>query len=633
MNRSACARSRRVLLLRPLRWQLVVAILLFTLPLAAAVPGESEFRRSCAGCHGLDGKGGERAPAAQPAGRTAAQIAELIRSGIPARGMPAFPHLSAAEVQALAGFVSSVTPPAAPVARLAVRPLPFSELVSPPAGSWPTYHGQLSGNRHSSLSAIHRGNVSRLALRWMATLPGAGQLQVTPVVIDDVMYITAANECHALDARNGRRLWSYRRPRTKGVAGDAGGGVNRGVAVLGTRLFLVTDDAHLLALDRASGELLWDKEMADHRLNYGATSAPLVVGGLVLSGTSGGDEGVRGFLAAFRAETGNEVWRHWTVPRPGEAGAETWGPQGLEHSCASTWLTGSYDSSTRLVYWATGNPCPDFNGDQRPGDNLYSASVLALRPADGSRVWYYQFTPHDTHDWDAQQTLMLVDAPFGGRTRSLLLQANRNGFFYVLDRTSGKLLRATPFVKNLTWARGIGADGRPILLPGSEPTDTGSRVCPSVDGATNWMSTAFNPQTGFFYVMTREMCSIYRKEQEVWRAGKSFYGGGIKDPPGERGQKVLRALNLATGAVAWEYPQTGTGKTWGGLLSTAGGLVFLCDDSGDFTAVDAATGKRLWAFPANQFWHASPMTFTVAGRQLVAIAGGPNILVFGMPEE
>ncbi|MCX6625813.1 MAG: PQQ-binding-like beta-propeller repeat protein, partial [Acidobacteria bacterium] len=454
---------------------------------------------------------------------------------------------------------------------------------------------------------------------------------VTPIVVDGVMYVTAVNECHALDARNGKRLWTYQRPRTKGVIGDAGGGINRGAAVLGNRLFLVTDHAHLLALDRSSGELLWETEMADYRQNYGATSAPLVVGDLVLSGTSGGDEGVRGFLAAYHADTGKEAWRFWTVPLPGEPAASTWIGKGLEHGCTAAWLTGSYDPSTKLIFWATGNPCPDFNGDQRLGDNLYSDSVLALRPSDGSLAWHYQFTPHDLHDWDAQQTLMVVDATFAGRKRPLLVQANRNGFFYVLDRTNGELLLARPFVRKLTWASGIGSDGRPRLLPGAEPTEAGVRACPAIEGATNWMSTAFNPSTGLYYVMALEKCSIYRKEEEVWQAGKSFYGGGTKDPPEEPGRKFLRAIDITTGRIAWEYAQTGPGSSWGGLLSTAGGLVFLGDDNGEFTAVDAVTGKRLWAFQANQHWRASPMTYTAGGQQMVAIAGGPNILVFALP--
>ena len=480
------------------------------------------------------------------------------------------------------------------------------------------------------MKQIHTGNVAGLAPKWMFPVAGSDRLQVTPLVVDGVMYVTAANEAYALDARSGRQIWRYRRPRTKGLAGDAAGGINRGAAMLDDRLFMVTDHAHLIALDRVTGRLLWDIEMADHRQNYGATSAPLVVKDLLISGISGGDEGVRGFLAAYKISTGERVWRFWTVPAPGEPLSETWVGKDIEHGCATTWLTGTYDPETGLLYWTTGNPCPDYNGDERKGDNLYSDSVLALKPETGELRWHYQFTPHDLHDWDAQQTAMLIDAPFGGRQRKLLAQASRNGFFYVLDRTSGELLLATPFVHKLTWASGVGADGRPKVEPSATPTPEGATVCPAVRGATNWMSTAFNPSTGLFYVSVLEKCEVYTKSPAVWEAGKSYYGGGARQVPGDRGQHYLRALDVATGKIAWEYPQTGPSGTWGGVLSTGGGLVFFGDNNGSFGAVDSKTGKPLWSFPANQLWKASPMTYLVDGKQYVAIAAGSNIVAFGL---
>ena len=261
------------------------------------------------------------------------------------------------------------------------------------------------------------------------------------------MYVTTANECYALDAGSGRRIWHFRRPRTKGLAGDAAAGINRGVAVAGDRVFMATDHAHLVALDRFSGKLLWDTTMADWRENYGATSAPLVVGDLVVSGTSGGDEGIRGFVAAFDQATGREVWRFWTVPRPGEPGAETWRGKAIDYPCAATWLTGTYDPALDILYWPTGNPCPDYDGRERLGDNLYSDAILALEARSGRLKWYFQFTPHDVWDWDAQQPPVLIDVTWRGQPRRLLLHANRNGFFYVLDRTSGALLLAEAFVK------------------------------------------------------------------------------------------------------------------------------------------------------------------------------------------
>jgi PQQ-dependent dehydrogenase (methanol/ethanol family) len=522
-------------------------------------------------------------------------------------------------------------------AKLRPTGLSFTEIVKPKPGDWPTYHGQLSGNRHSQLRQIHIGNVAQLAPKWIFSIPNARRLEVTPVVVDGVMYVTTANRAYALDARNGRQIWRYQRPLTKGLVGDAAGAINRGVAVLGDKVFMVTDHAHLIALHRLTGRLLWDVEMADYRENYGATAAPLVVKDLVVSGISGGDEGVRGFLAAYKASTGEQVWRFWTIPAPGEPLSETWVGNSLPpskvlmHGCATTWLTGTYDTKANLLYWTTGNPCPDYNGDERKGDNLYSDSVLALEPETGKLRWYYQFTPHDLHDWDAQQTPMLIDSEFRGRMRQLLVQANRNGFFYVLDRITGELLLAKPFVEQLTWASGIGSDGRPQILDGTAPTPAGVKVCPAVEGATNWMATAYNPGTGLFYVMALEKCVIYSKSQEQWEKGKSFYGGGTREVPGEPGRKYLRAIDVKTGKIVWQYAQIGPANSWGGALSTAGGLVFFGDDSGAFSAVEAKTGKLLWYFHTNEQWKASPMTYLAGGKQYVAVAAGSNILSFGIP--
>jgi alcohol dehydrogenase (cytochrome c) len=474
--------------------------------------------------------------------------------------------------------------------------------------------------------------VARLAPRWIYSISGASRLEVTPVVVEGVMYVTTANECHALDAGSGRRIWDYRRPRTMGLAGDAAGGINRGVAVAGDRVFMVTDHAHVIALDRFTGRLLWDTEMADWRQNYGATSAPLAVGNLVVSGTSGGDEGIRGFVAAFVQATGREAWRFWTVPKRGEPGSETWIGKDIDRPCAAAWLTGTYDAELDTLYWPTGNPCPDYDGGERLGDNLYSDSIVALDARSGRLKWHYQYTPHDLWDWDAQQPPVLVEAEWQGQPRKLLLHANRNGFFYVLDRTNGALLLAKPFVKKLTWAREIGRDGRPVLNPGQEPTAEGTKVCPAVEGATNWFSTSFSPATGLYYVQTLEKCTVYKKEPAEWQAGKSYYGGSTKDAPDEPGQKVLRAIDVKTGAVAWELPQAGAARSWGGTLATASGLVFFGEDGGALMAVDAASGKPLWQFQANTLWKASPMTYLFDGRQHVAVAAGSSILSFALVE-
>jgi alcohol dehydrogenase (cytochrome c) len=629
--------------------------------------GRRQYEAVCSRCHGADGNGGELGPAiaARLAERDDAQLAALVRDGLPGAGMPAF-GIPDREMGPLVAFLRTLRPTrgSAPprvtvettdgrslqglalnqtsldlqllsddrrihlLRRVGERYRPVTSQVD-----WPTYNGQLSGNRFSTLGQIDKANVGRLAPRWVFTVPDAPRLEVTPVVVEGIMYVTAANECYALDAGNGRRIWGYRRPRTKGLAGDAAGGINRGVAVGGDRVFMVTDHAHVIALDRHTGALLWDTEMADWRLNYGATSAPLAVGRLVFSGTSGGDEGNRGFVAAFDQETGKEAWRFWTVPKRGEPGSETWQGKDIDHPCASAWLTGTYDPDLDTLYWPTGNPCPDYDGRERLGDNLYSDSILALDATTGRLKWYFQATPHDVWDWDAEQPPVLVDADWQGHKRRLLLHANRNGFFYVLDRGQGQLLLAKAFVKKLTWAREIGPDGRPILLPDQEPNPEGRTVCPTVEGATNWFSTSFNPATGLYYVQTLEKCTLYaRSVPREWKAGQSYYGGTTKDVPDEPGQKVLRAIDFKTGQVAWELPQAGAAQSWGGTLTTASGLVFFGEDSGALMALDASTGRHLWHFQANTLWKASPMTYMFDGAQHLAVAAGPNILSFALVE-
>lgn len=554
-----------------------------------------------------------------------AEIVEVQRGGSP---MPPAP-LKEADIRNVIAFLRGAEPV---VKRASEGPASgFDRIARPRKGEWPTYNGDIGGNRHSTLDQITPGNVASLAPRWMFPIRDSQRLEVTPIVMDGVMYVTAANQVYALDAGTGRPIWQFRRDRTKALVGDAASGINRGVAIFGDRIFLTTDNAHLIALHRTTGAVLWEIEVADSREHYGTTSAPLVVKDLVITGTSGGDEGARGFFAAYRASTGEKVWQFWTVPRRGEPGSETWVGSALEHGCSTAWLTGTYDTQANLLYWTAGNPCPDYNGDERKGDNLYSNSVLALDPATGKLRWYFQFTPHDLHDWDSVQTPVLVDAPFGGRHRKLLLHANRNGFFYVLDRLTGEFLRGTPFAKQ-TWASGLDDKGRPKLLAGTTPTPEGVKVCPAVEGATNWMSPAYSPATGFYYVMTLDKCSIYTRAEAVWKPGQSFYGGDTRNVPGEPGTKVLRAIDLQNGKIAWEVPQLGPANSWGGVLSTTSGLLFYGDDSGAFAAVEAKTGKPLWNFHTNQLWKASPMTYMADGRQFVAVAAGSNIVAFALPE-
>lgn len=565
---------------------------------------------------------------------SAARVAETIRQ--PGSPMPAF---RGDAVNDLVAYLSRLDgrPDNAVRARYlrAQAELPgtveFASIQDPKLGDWPTYNGRLHGNRHSSLDEITARNVGKLVPDWIFPMRAPRGLEATPIVLDGIMYVTAPNEVRAVDARVGREIWQFSRPRTEGVMGDAGAGANRGAAILGDRVFLVTDDANLIAVDRLSGQLLWEAEMADHRDHYGGTLAPLVVNDLIIAGVGGGDEGIRGFLAAYEADTGEEAWRFWTVPLPGEPLSETWAGSVLPHGCAGTWLTGTYDPELDLLYWPTGNPCPDMNGDERQGDNLYSDSILAIAPKTGELRWHYQYTPHDLYDWDANQTPMLIDADFRGRQRKLLVHANRNGFFYVLDRTNGELLLAKPFVEKMTWATGIGPDGRPQKLPGTAPTYGGNEVCPSLAGATNWMPPSYSPQTGLVYVQTIEQCNIFTKRDEKWQRGKAYFGGAARAVPGERVVSSLRAIELATGKIAWDRPHGNPDRPWTGVLSTDGGIVFYGDGDGTFTAADAGSGEPLWHFHTNDRWKASPMTYLAGGRQYVAVAAGFNIIAFALP--
>jgi alcohol dehydrogenase (cytochrome c) len=502
----------------------------------------------------------------------------------------------------------------------------FREVTS--SVDWPGYNGDPGGNRYTTLAQITKANVARMAPKWTFALPNTGRLQVTPVVTGGIMYVSAGNECYALDAGTGREIWHYRRASTRGTPG---GTTNRGVATMGDRVFMQTDNAHVIALNRFNGELLWDTEMADWHLSYFSTSAPLAVGSLLVAGTGGGEHGARGFVAAYDQASGKEVWRFWTVPLPGEPKSETWQGKGIAHGGAPTWFTGTYDAQLDTVYWPTGNPSAEYNGDDRTGDNLYSDCILALDAKTGKLKWHYQGTPHDLWDWDATETPVVIDANWQGKPRKLLLHANRNGFFYVFDRTDGKLLLAKAFVRNLTWASGIGEDGRPVKLPNQEPSPAGTKVCPSQDGATNWFSPSYNPATGLYYVQTFEKCSVYTKSDPgAWQPNREYLGGSQHRPPGEKPQRILKAIDIATGKIAWELPQPGPAESWGGTLSTATGLVIFGEEGGALMAADAVTGKPLWSFPTNQVWKASPMTYMFDGRQYVAVAAGSNIIAFGV---
>ena len=625
--------------------------------------GRKVFESRCARCHGADGNGGEMGPpiVLRLSTRDDAGLAELVHQGIPARGMP--PNdVAGSELTDLVRFLRSIEkrPEAKPIVRLKVRTTTgatldgqvlaegFDDLqlladdkrvhllrrvgdrVREVTSSvdWPTYNGDTRGNRYTTLAQVDKTTVTRLAPKWVFAFPGAGSLQGTPIVVSGIMYVTAPNECIALDAGTGRLIWQFKRPRTTGITA---GSANRGVGVAGDRVFFETDNAHILALNRFTGDVLWETVLEDWKKNYAASSAPLPAGNLVISGVTGGEHGANGFVAAHDQETGKEVWRFWTVPKSGEPGSETWQGKDIEHGGAPTWFTGSYDPDLDIVYWPTGNPTKEYNGDHRKGDNLYSDSILALDRKTGKLKWHYQFTPHDLWDWDATETSVLVDADWQGQPRKLMLHANRNGFFYVFDRQNGKLLLAKPFIKTLTWASSIGPDGRPIKIAGQDPSPEGTKVCPSQDGATNWYSPSFSPVTRLYYIQTFEKCSVYTKrDQGDWESGKTYLGGTQRTATDPKPERILRAIDIRTGAIAWELPQRGPAFSWGGTLATSTGLVIFGEDGGALMAADAVTGKPLWMFQTNQTWKASPMTYMFDGKQYIGVAAGGNIIVFGV---
>ncbi len=498
--------------------------------------------------------------------------------------------------------------------------------------NWVSYNGDYTGRRFSSLAQVTPANVSRLAAKWVFHTQNEGVLEVTPVVVAGVMFITGSNDAYALDARTGTLLWHHARGVSSGLIDDASGHINRGVAVLGTRVYMETDNAHLLCLDARSGNLIWDVAYANNNKNYGATSAPLIVKDKVLVGTSGGDDGVRGFVAAYDAQTGKQVWRFWTIPAPGEKGSESW-PAGEAylHGGGTTWMPGTYDPELNTLYWGTSNPSPDYDGSVRPGDNLYTSSLVALDPDTGKMKWYFQFNPHDLYDYDSVQTPVLVDAKFKNKPRKLVVTANRNGFLYILDRMTGQYLYSTQFSPSMNWAKGIDENGRPVsnnLIPDAK----GVTVCPGIVGATNWYSPSYDPQTNMFYFRSREACSFIFVKTEPFEEGHPYYSTGASRPPGNSPNAgYINAFDLNKLDFAWRDKQIGGREAWAGVMTTAGGLVAFGNDANQFEIDDALTGKPLWAFNLGQAMHASPMSYGIEGKQYFSVAAGDDVFAFALP--
>ena len=509
--------------------------------------------------------------------------------------------------------------------------------------NWLTYSGNYKSQRYSTLAQITPENVKNLELQWIFQVRSLEKFEATPIVVDGVMYtVEAPNNIIALDAATGRVFWTYSYTPAQ-TARPCCGRVNRGLGILGDTVFMATIDARLIAVDAKNGSELWNVAVAKPESGYAMTLAPLVVKDKVIVGTAGGEYGIRGFIAGYDAKTGKEAWRFYTIPGPGEPGHETWpgNSDSWQHGGASVWVTGSYDPDLNLTYWGIGNPGPDRNGDERAGDNLYACSVVALDADTGKLKWYYQFSPHDEFDYDSTQVPVLADMQWQGSLRQVMMFANRNGFFYVLDRATGQFLLGKSFVE-VNWATGFDAKGRPQRVPGMVPTTQGTLILPGNQGGTNWYNPSYSPKTGLFYVPTwANYSSLYVKEVTPYEEGARFNGGTARatTPNGIRtnvnnyakedeGYGAIRALDPHTGEMKWQFKMTDV--TDAGVLTTASNLLFSGGREGYFYALDARDGKMLWKFPVGGRVISGPMTYSLNGKQYVEIAAGNSVFVFSL---
>ena len=507
--------------------------------------------------------------------------------------------------------------------------------------NWLTYSGSYMSQRHSPLTQVTPANVKNLELQWVWQARSLERFQATALVVDGILYtVQAPNDIVALDAVTGRLFWSYSY-RPAAAARPCCGRVNRGVAIHGDTLFMGTIDAHLIAVDAKGGKPIWDVAVAKPESGYAITHAPLVIKDKVLIGVAGGEFGIRGFLAAYDVKTGKEAWRFYTIPGPGEKGNETWGGDSWKRGGGPIWLTGSYDPDLNLTYWGTGNPSPDYNGDLRPGDNLYTSSVIALDADTGKIKWHYQFTPHDEFDFDSTQVPVLANVRWQNRDRKVMFFANRNGVFYALDRATGEFLSGKPFVK-VTWNTGFDAKGYPIRPKDKFPTAEGVHIDPGNQGGTNWYNPSYSPRTGLFYIPSWvDYDTVYFKRPVEYVEGQSF-GGGIPrttHPPGiatatnsyqlpSEGHGAVRAIDALTGEKKWDFEMADV--TDAGVLTTASDLLFSGGREGYFYALDARTGTLLWKATVGGVVASGPMTYSVGGRQYVAVAAGSSLFSFAL---
>ncbi|MFL2433604.1 MAG: PQQ-dependent dehydrogenase, methanol/ethanol family [Vicinamibacterales bacterium] len=497
--------------------------------------------------------------------------------------------------------------------------------------NWLMYSGNYKAQRYSALTQLDRRNVEELEIAWVHQLSVLDRAETTPLVVDGVMFITESpSTVIAVDAASGRPYWRYEHQLPEEIIICCGRN-NRGVAVQGDTVLMSTLDAHLVALDAKTGSVRWETEVQEATAGYSKTDAPLVVGDKVFTGIAGGEYGIRGLIDAYNINTGELEWRFNTTPGPDHPDNRTWSGDSWRTGGAATWMTGSYDPDLNLIYWGTGNPGPDYDGSVREGDNLYSDSVVALDADTGELKWYFQFTPHDIHDWDSTQIPVLADTMFNGEERKVMLFPNRNAFFYVLDRETGEFLLGKPYARQ-TWAEGLDQNGRPILLPGKEPSPEGTIVSPPIIGASNWWSPSYSPRTDLIYVTTLDgETKYFIRPTEYLVPGQSYRAGGGETPlPMESYHRAVRAISPQTGDIRWEFPVDP--RTTSGLMSTAGDLVFGGSADGFFFALDALTGEELWHRNIGGRIHAAPMGYAVNGKQYVAIAAGNAVFSFALPD-
>lgn len=546
--------------------------------------------------------------------------------------MPAA-HLTAAELDNVLAFLktpgSSGAVPAEwkPSADLNVTFARLKDSDAEPR-NWLTYWGNYRGTHYSRLDSITPSNVNSLAPKWTFQF-GSGNNETVPIVADGLMFVTGPlNNAEALDARTGQLIWRYTR-RLPQIAERCTVMANRGFAIFGDRLYMATLDTHLVSLDAKTGSVIWDIPVDDYKKGFSITHAPLAIDGEIIVGITAGECGLQGFVDAYDAATGKRLWRHFAVAQEGDPARATWSGNSAEFGGGPTWMTGTYDPETDTLFWPTGNPGPDYDGSVRQGANLYTCSILALEPKTGKMKWYFQFTPHDTHDWDATETPVLVNAMFRGKMRKLLIQANRNAFYYVLDRETGEFLTGKAFAHQ-TWAKGLDDQGHPVVIPGSDTTAEGSYTCPDSTGATNWAAPSYDPKTNLFFVAVREACATFTSKTREPRPGTGYTGTGQRDDETVGAPGAIRALDPATGDVRWNFP-IHEGSNSAGVLGTGGGVVFASSRDGYLIALDAANGKPLWHYQTGSGMRSSPMSYAVDGKQYIAVASGATLITFGLP--